>query len=113
VGVAWGTAIPDLICTAVIIPLYTTRVLKLSMREYIARAYVGPALAAIPTAAVGWALARVTVSPSWPLFGAEAMAMVAVFAASSYFLCLTPEQRGLANRKLMVLFHRNTVIHEA
>src|SRR6202021_2640608 len=50
VGVAWGTVIPHTINTAVIIPWYTLRTLKLKASEYLVKACLRPVLCAIPTA---------------------------------------------------------------
>src|ERR1017187_1914867 len=112
VGVAWGTVIPDLICTAVIIPFYTLRVLKLGVREYVTGAFVRPVVAAVPIIGLGYGLSHLVATPSWALFGGEVAAMCGVFAILSYFICLDSRQRAVAVGKLGNMFHPRAVVHE-
>jgi O-antigen/teichoic acid export membrane protein len=109
VGVAWGTVIPDLICTGVIIPAYTLRTLNLGVREYVGRAWVRPVLGAVPIAGLAYAFSRLVETPSWPLFGCEVAAICVVFATLSYFLCLTPGQRAMVAAKLFGIFQRQAI----
>ena len=109
VGVAWGTVIPDVICTGIVIPWYTLRILNLSAREYLVRAYVRPVVASLPIAGLAYAFSRLVETPSWPLFGCEVMAICAVLACLSYFLCLDSGQRALAAGKVASIFHRQPI----
>src|SRR5262245_18203006 len=81
IGVAWGTAIPHLITSGLVIPYYTMRVLRANLFDYIVRGFVRPAICAAPIAAVCYALSLVDVSVSWPLFGAEVIAICVLFFA--------------------------------
>ncbi|MEW8254410.1 MAG: MATE family efflux transporter [Candidatus Thiodiazotropha taylori] len=47
-GVALGTAIPHIILTAVILPIYTTRVIGMNLTKYYLSSYLRPTLAAVP-----------------------------------------------------------------
>jgi O-antigen/teichoic acid export membrane protein len=93
IGVAWGTVIPHLVSSALVIPLYTLHVLKMDVWEYIAKAYVRPMWSAVPVLALGLVFVRIDAA-SWALFAAEAAAMVAVFGVFSYFVCLDSGQRA-------------------
>jgi hypothetical protein len=87
IGVAWGTVIPDLICTAVVVPLYTLRVLKMDPWRYFVKAWIPPLVCALPVAAMGYWFSTVVEKPAWLLFGAEVAAVCAVFGSLSWFLC--------------------------
>ena len=50
IGVAWGTVIPHIISTAIIIPLYTLSILKMTWSDYVVRGFLRPVAAAIPAA---------------------------------------------------------------
>ena len=48
IGSALGTAIPSLVTNAVVIPLYTLRVLEMSVGEYVMKAYCVPSCVPFP-----------------------------------------------------------------
>jgi len=112
IGVAWGTVIPHLISTMVFVPLYTLRVLRMRPSTYLVRAYLWPALSALPIVALGYGFSRLE-ARSWPLFAAEALAICGVFGVTSYFLCFDAQQRGSAVGKLGSLFRREAMANEA
>ncbi len=113
VGVAWGTVIPHAINTAVIIPWYTLRILKLSVSEYLLKACLRPVLCAIPVTGVCYMLSHSIESPSWLVFGAEVMVVCGVFAILSYFICLTASQQALLLKKVQNLRRRAPELLEA
>jgi O-antigen/teichoic acid export membrane protein len=99
-GVAWGTVIPHLISTGLVIPWYTLTMLKMSPARYVIDAFVRPFLCALPTAALCYALSVLVVSPSRIGFALEVAAVCGSFAALSYFICLTGDQRTMLAGKL-------------
>jgi len=113
IGVAWGTVIPHLVTTGLIIPLYTLRTLRLNFAEYLKEAYLRPVLCAIPAAGLCYAFSVWIQNPTWLLFGAEVSAVCGVFMIASYRFCLTPGEHAELSRKLQSLIHRQAVIHEA
>lgn len=99
VGVAWGTAIPHLITTSVVIPIYTLRTLRMTWSTYIREGFVRPIVSAFPAAALCYVFSVVVVRPFWALFAAEVIAAAATVGLTSYFVCLTAQQRAsLQNR---------------
>jgi O-antigen/teichoic acid export membrane protein len=111
IGVAWGTVIPHLLCTSLLVPLYTLHVLRLSVREYLVKACLGPVLCAIPVAALGYVFSMVA-APSWLTFAGEAIAMSGVFGVISYFVCLSPAQRGAIAARLVAAMRPAPTPHE-
>lgn len=109
VGVAWGTVIPDLICTGLVIPWYTLRILKLGAREYVTRAYLRPVLGALPAAGLAHVFSRLRAPVSWPVFGLEVLSICAIFMTACFFLCLDFRQRSTIAGKLIGRFHREVV----
>ena len=112
IGVAWGTVITNLVCTTVVIPLYTLSVLKLRVRDYLLQGFLRPALSALPLVALGYRFSMIE-SASWLVFAAEAATMCGVFASVSYFVCFDAPQRASAVGKVWSMFHREAATHEA
>ena len=106
IGVAWGTVIPHAISTAVVIPLYTVRTLKIKWSEYIIRGFVRPVIAASPTAALCYAFSILIDKASWYVFGLEVIAVGVTAAVTNYYVCLTPEQRTWVVEKVRALRYK-------
>jgi O-antigen/teichoic acid export membrane protein len=111
-GVALGTVIPDVISTAVVIPLYTLRLLGISPGRYWKQTFLGPLAAAVPAAGLAWLFSSIVSEPGWLGFGAEVLAVCAIFAAAAYFVCLNAGQRLYIQRRLCSAFSREPVRHE-
>ena len=111
-GVAWGTVIPSLVTNAVLVPLYTLRVVKMSVSDYLVQAYLRPVLCAVPIVGVGYLFSRLD-SSSWLMFGAQAMVMCGIFGVMSYLLCLTATERASVSGRLAAIFQREAVVHES
>jgi O-antigen/teichoic acid export membrane protein len=111
IGVAWGTVIPALITNFLIIPLYTLRVLNMSVTDYVVNAYLRPALCVLPVVAMAVAFSRLQPT-SWFRFAAEAASMCAVFGVMSYFLCLYSDQRAAVAGRVRAWFGQATVVSE-
>ena len=112
IGVAWGTVIPHLISTTVVVPLYTLHVLRMNRAAYLRQAYLRPVLCALPLLALGYLWVGVD-HTSWPRFGAQALAMSGTFGVASYFFCLDRAQRALISGTVVSMFHRGVMVHEA
>jgi len=113
VGVAWGTVIPDVICTAVIIPWYTLGVLNMSVREYVTRAFVRPVLTVLPALGLCYCFWTLVQRITWAIFGGEVLAICSSVALAGYFLCLESEHRKMVHLRFRRLFEREALVHEA
>jgi O-antigen/teichoic acid export membrane protein len=113
IGVAWGTVVPDLICTTLVVPVYTLRILKVDPRQYLVKAYLRPVACALPVSAIAYSFSVLVQRPSWLLFAAEVGVICGVFAVFACFLCFDHKQRGMVTAKVSMLFHREGVVHEA
>ena len=94
IGVAWGTAIPHLLSTGVVIPIRTLRALDMRWRDYFLKALLRPLVAAVPGAALCFTFSRLVVRPTWAAFGFEVAAIACVSGIASYYLCLSAERRA-------------------
>jgi O-antigen/teichoic acid export membrane protein len=112
IGVAWGTVIPHLISTTIVVPLYTLHVLRLNPSEYLRQAYLRPVLCALPLLALGFMWLGVQ-HTTWPRLGAQALAMCGTFGVASYVFCLDRAQRALISGKVLTVFQRRVMVHEA
>lgn len=113
VGVAWGTAIPHMVTTIIVLPLYTLRTLDLSVREYIAKAYVRPLLSAIPIAGLTYLYSILFASVSWLGFAAEVGSVVLLSAILTFNFCLPEEQKIMIRGRIRGLFDRSGVAEVA
>lgn len=105
IGVAWGTVIPAVISNGVLVPLYTLRVLNMSVREYLVSAYLRPVLCAAPVAFLAYSFSMMP-GVTWFRFAAEVLSVCGVFGVMSYFLCLQSEQRAAVAARLLALFRQ-------
>jgi O-antigen/teichoic acid export membrane protein len=112
-GVAWGTVIPHLVSTAVLIPLYTLRVLDMRWSTYLTRGFVRPLICAVPMAGICYAFSKLIENPSWLVFGAEVATAATVFAALSYFVCLSGTQQAYVAGKLRGLLGLTPIANQA
>jgi O-antigen/teichoic acid export membrane protein len=97
IGVAVGTVIPHMISTMIVVPIYTLRVVRLSVRQYIVSAYGGPLLCGLPTALLAYAFSVLVHRPSVGIFAGEALALGGTFMILVYFISLTGTQREYVN----------------
>jgi O-antigen/teichoic acid export membrane protein len=111
-GVALGTVIPGVISTAVVIPLYTLRLLGIPLGQYWKRTFLGPLTAAAPAAGLAWLFSAAVSDPGWLGFAAEVLAVCGVFAATAWFVCLNAAQRLYIQRRLYSAFTREPVRYE-
>jgi O-antigen/teichoic acid export membrane protein len=109
IGVAWGTVIPHIISTAIVIPLYTLSILKMTWSDYAFRGFLRPVVAAIPAAGICYAFSILVVKPSWFVFGLEVLAVGAATGLVSYYVCLSPEQRSLVIERLRERGHKTPI----
>jgi O-antigen/teichoic acid export membrane protein len=112
IGVAWATVIPNLVFSAVTVPWYTIRILNLSWREYIVRAWLRPVLCAAIAAVIGFVVLPLPGKLTWASFVVEALIVCGGFAASACFICFDGVQRAMVLEKLTSMFNREAV-HEA
>ena len=92
-GVAAGMAIPILVSQAIILPIYTSRIVGLSLRDYAAQAYLGPLLAAVPFATLLFVISRTWPASNLLALAMEIIAALVVFAPAAYFIALTRAER--------------------
>lgn len=113
IGVAWGTAIPHLITTGIVIPIYILRTLKLSLRDYFFQGWLRPLICGVAIASLFYLMAHFVERVSWVILGAEIFVPVVVFAVMAYFVCLTSEQRAFAASKIEAIFQRKVAVQQA
>ena len=95
VGVAWGTVIPHAITTTLVVPLYTMRALNMKWRDYLLGGFLPAVAAAIPGAAVCYAVSVLIRASSWPGFVLAVFAVATATAVTSFFGCLSAAQRAI------------------
>lgn len=93
VGVAWGTALPRLVVSLLVGPLYARRHLGVPVRAYYVQALLRPAVGMIP-----FALATQATEIWWPAvnilgFFGQVLVALPVAALGAWFVVLTPSER--------------------
>ena len=93
VGVAWGTALPRLVVSLFIGPLYARRHAGVSLRMYCIQAWLRPAVGMIP-----FALTTLAAETWWPaatlwLFFGQVLAALVVAWPGAWFVVLTAAER--------------------
>jgi O-antigen/teichoic acid export membrane protein len=106
IGVAWGTVIPQLISTGVVLPYFTLRSLEMGPAHYVRRAYARPVMCAVPVALVSYGLAHSAGLPSWHRFVAYVTVQCLLFAVLSYWICLSQAERTTVRRTVASILCR-------
>ncbi|MET0027699.1 MAG: MATE family efflux transporter [Candidatus Thiodiazotropha sp.] len=106
IGVALGTAIPHILLTAVILPIYTTRIVGLNLYDYYRDAYLRPVLAAIPfLLAVLFIETEIRIGNLGVFFALVALVSL-MYLVVSYWIVFTPDERYKVNGKLKAILKR-------
>jgi O-antigen/teichoic acid export membrane protein len=93
VGVAWGTALPNLATSLVFWPLYMRRVLEVRASKYVLSTWIRPAIVAAPFALISLIIDRMWFAPTlWVFFFQVALTLPAV-ALGFWFGCLSQSER--------------------
>jgi O-antigen/teichoic acid export membrane protein len=110
VGVAWGTALPRLVVSLFVGPLYARHRLGVLLRPYYVQVLIRPAIGMIP-----FALATQATEMWWPAanvlgFFGQVLAAVPVAALGAWFVVLTSRERQvLASALALPSFVRDGV----
>ena len=92
-GVAWGTTVPSLVTSLIVVPWYVRRVMDISIPRYWLESWGRPLAAMLPFAAATWTIERF-----WPGHGlltyfAGVAAALPFAALGTWFLALDPPDR--------------------
>jgi O-antigen/teichoic acid export membrane protein len=102
VGVAWGTALPRLLVSLLVGPLYARRHAGVPVLRYWEWAVVRPAGAILPFAAATLALETWWPASTLVALGGQILLALPAAAAGAWLLGLTPAERRLLARMLAV-----------
>jgi O-antigen/teichoic acid export membrane protein len=102
IGVAWGTAIPNLATSVFFWPWYTRRTLGIPIREYVRSLWLVPAAAILP-----FCVGTYFVNRSWPahsllFFFLQVAATLPVALVGIWYLGLTRDERFSFGQRLVI-----------
>jgi O-antigen/teichoic acid export membrane protein len=102
VGVAWGTALPRLVVSLVVGPLYVRRQVRVPLGAYYTRTLLRPTASMIP-----FALATLATEVWWPAssiaaFFSQVLAALPMAALGAWFVVLTSRERRAAASALRI-----------
>ena len=94
VGVALGTAIPQLVIMALLLPLLASRDLDLSLGRYWLQVYLLPLIAALPFALLAYFVNTELPAQSLAVFFIQVFLMLPVYVLSVVIICFKREERA-------------------
>ena len=95
VGVALGTAIPQIVIMAIILPIMTIRVIGSTVGRFVRQAYMLPIAASIPFAVSCYLVNEYLPANSLPEFMGQVLLLGPVHAAGAWFVALSSAERGI------------------
>lgn len=93
VGVAIGTAVPQVLAAGLYLPSLLPRFMPIDLKTYYQWAYLRPIVAAIPMAAACWAIEHLVQPATLLAFFATTAAAAVVYALPCWWLVLTAEEQ--------------------
>jgi O-antigen/teichoic acid export membrane protein len=101
VGVAWGTAIPNIAVNLLFWPWYVRRTLGVPVREYARSLWLLPTLSLLPFAICSYLVGRFSPATSLLIFFLQVAAILPVAVLGAWFIGLTREERETYAPQLM------------
>jgi O-antigen/teichoic acid export membrane protein len=109
VGVAWGMALPRIIVSLFVGPLYIRRRVRVPLRAYWTQTLLRPVVGMIPFALVTWATEMWwPASNIWGFFG-QVLTALPVAALGAWFVVLTSRERHTLSGSLALPGFASTV----
>jgi O-antigen/teichoic acid export membrane protein len=105
-GVALGTAIPHIILTAVILPIYTTRIIGMDLMAYYFAGYTRPIIAAIPFLAMIVYIRQYLDIDSLALFFGLVMIVSLIYLVVSFWIIFDSTNRQEIYTKINSILKR-------
>ncbi len=110
VGVALGTAMPEIVVYLFLLPWYISKITKCSLAKYFRESFYLPLLSSIPFAGL-LCIFKIYFPPvSWIVFVLEISSALTVYGITSLFFCFDEKQRSTIGVLLMSRFKRATAI---
>jgi len=94
IGVAIGTAIPHLAVVAVAFPIIISRIVGLSLKEYVRESYLLPFLSVIPFATGCYLVEKYFRAESLHVFFGTVLGLLPLYILTVWFLCFKKEERS-------------------
>ena len=105
-GVALGTAIPHIILTAIILPIYTTRVIGMDLLRYYLLGYVRPIIAALPFLAIVLYINQYLTFDNLGVFFGVVIGASLIYLVISFWIIFTVRERQDIYNKIKPLLKR-------
>jgi O-antigen/teichoic acid export membrane protein len=101
VGVAWGTAIPNLAVSLFFWPWYVRRTLGIPIHRYIVSLGVVPTVAALPFGMCTYVVERFWPAPTLSFFVLQVIIVLPAALIGSWYLGLTRKERDVYSRQVV------------
>ena len=102
-GVAWGTAIPNIASSIFFWPWYAKRILNIPVREYFQSLWLVPLLGLLPFTVCTYLADRFWPAPNLLVFFSQVFCVVSTAAVSIWYLGLTAQERQSYGQRLAVI----------
>jgi len=106
VGVAWGTALPNLMVSLFFWPWYVRRVLNVPLGDYVSALWLRPGTAIVPFALCSYAAEKLWPVSNLAFFFLQVVSLLPIAALGAWIFCFTPEERRTYGRAWMTPLRR-------
>jgi O-antigen/teichoic acid export membrane protein len=100
VGVAWGTAFPNLFNALIFWPWYVKRTLKIPIRQFGMVTGLKPAIAVLPFAVGSYVIEKWWPTSHLSVFFLQVGVILPLAFAGFWYMCVTPEERNNYQRQI-------------
>jgi O-antigen/teichoic acid export membrane protein len=100
IGVAWGTAIPNVVVSLLFWPWYVRRTLGIPIHRYMVSLWVVPAVAVLPFGICSYIVGRFWPAPTLSFFFLQMVIVLPVALLGSWYLGLTRDERSAYSQQL-------------
>lgn len=104
VGVAWGTLIPAVLASGIVVPLYTLRRLTMDWRNFYWENWVLPVLGGLPYMALLYLLRSMNVTSNWTGFWATVIGSLPLYYLFVWFLVLREPEKEMVRHQMRLTF---------
>jgi len=93
VGVAWGTAIPELVVSLFFWPAYVWKILKIPVPDFLAHVWMRPLFAMVPFGLCTYLMERWWIAANLLVFFIQVGLATLLAGLGFWFMCLSTDQR--------------------
>jgi len=103
IGVAYGAAVPHVIMVIFVFPVIISRIVGITLSEYVRNAYFGPLFAGVPFAVACYFASFNYTSHSLLAFFSEVIVLLPIYMIGVWFVAFTRKERNFCKERLFAM----------